>query len=69
MLQKLKTKYLIVVITEGIEKDSKFLDHVDPFYEVNTLTKEVNEMFEVIPANQDDISSFATLLIDDYEEE
>ena len=28
----------------------------------------MNEMFEVIPDNQDDISSFATQSIHDYEE-
>ena len=56
-------------IVEAIEKGSKSLDPLDPFYEVAPLTNEVNEMFEVIRANQDYISSFVTRSIDGYEEE
>ena len=55
-------------ITEAIEKGSKSLNLVDLFYKVVPWTTEVNEMFEVIPDNQDDISSFATQSIHDYEE-
>ena len=40
------------------QKSSKLLSPLDPFYEVDPLCNEVDEMFEVIPANQDDISSF-----------
>ena len=54
--------------TEAIEKGSKSLNLVDLFYKVVPLTNEVNEMFEMIPDNQDDISSFATQSIHDYEE-
>ena len=53
-------------ITEAIEKGSKPLDSVNPFYEVDPLTSEMSEMFEVIPANQDDFCNFATRSIDDY---
>ena len=58
-----------VFITNIIEKNSKSLDSLDPFYEVDPLNNEVNEMLKVVPANQDNINSFATRLIDDYEEE
>ena len=55
-------------ITEVIEKGSKSLDPLNPFYDVDPLTNEGNEMFEVIPADKDNINSFATRSIDDFEE-
>ena len=53
---------------QAIKKGSKSLNPLDPFYGVDPLTNEVNKIFEVIPTSQDDISSFATPSIDDYEE-
>ena len=45
------------------------LDPLSLFYEIYPLTNEVNDMFDVIPANLDDVSSFTTHSIDDFEEE
>ena len=56
-------------ITEVIRKGPKSLNLLDPFYETDPWNHEVNGVFEVILANQDDISSFATQSIDDCEEE
>ena len=38
-------------ITKAIEKGSKPLSPLNPFYEVDLLTKKGNEMFEVIPVS------------------
>ena len=52
-----------------MKEGSKSLHPLNLFYEIDLLTNEVNEIFEVIQANQDDISSFVTRSINDYKEE
>ena len=47
-------------IAEATEKGSKPLNPLSPFYEADPLTNEMNEMFELIPTNQNDFCSFAT---------
>ena len=49
------------------QKGSKLLNPLDPFYEVDPVRNGVNEMFEVIPSNQDNISSFQMWLNNVFE--
>ena len=49
-----------LLLLKPLKKSSKSQDPLDPFYEVDSLTNEVNDMSEVISTNQDHISSFVT---------